>query len=458
MKNKQLYLTTKLLLCFSFVFISSSCKENYDDITGGQRHTESPTLLSSTPATNGSTSLFTEAVELNFDRNVTVVDLSKIIITGGTIVTGSSTADSTLILMLDAMEENTQYTLTIPKGAIKGVPGILNQEDIKLSFTTGAAPEITKTLVMPNASTQAQKVYNFLIDNYRKKILSGAVARVDWNTDEADRVFRWTGKYPSLNTFDYIHHYANWVDYSNTSVAENWWNNKGLVSAMWHWNVPVSEGSTDFGFYYTGKNGGSGETAFDISKAVQNGTYENTQVKKDINIIATHLLALQAKGIPVIWRPLHEGSGGWFWWGVKGPEAYKALWKMMFDAFKAKGLKNLIWVWTCQTGDNDWYPGDAYVDIIGADIYNNTDTNELYKQYWSTRKQYPTKMVALSECGNVAEIPAQWTANAKWSWFMPWYDYNATDTSVHGHATKEFWIKAFASDKVITRDQMPSLK
>ena len=37
----------------------------------------------------------------------------------------------------------------------------------------------------------------------------------------------------------------------------------------------------------------------------------------------------------------------------------------MFETFKSKGINNLIWVWTTETNDDTWYPGDEYVDIIG---------------------------------------------------------------------------------------------
>ncbi|GAB6009471.1 glycosyl hydrolase [Dysgonomonas reticulitermitis] len=451
MKIEQYKTTIKLLMLLSVSFVFLSCQDDYD-VTGEQKHTEPPVLISTDPASGGSISPFSDGVRLVFDREVTV-DLSKIQLPGA-VITGSSLSENTLTLAIDDMEDNTDYTLTIPKGTIKGVPGILNQEDIIVKFKAGAVPEITKTLVTQNASSQAQKVYNFLMEKYRSNIISGAMARVNWNTEEADRVYRWTGKYPALNTFDYVHHYASpasWIDYSNTTVVENWWNNNGLVSIMWHWNVPASEGSSEYAFYTDG-------TSFDVTKAVTDGTYENTQVKSDLNKIADYLLLLQAKNVPVIWRPLHEAAGGWFWWGAKGSDAYKKLWIMMFDTFKTKGINNLIWVWTTETGDESWYPGDTYVDIIGRDIYNNTDASSLYSEYRSIRKLHPNKMVTLSECGNVANIADQWNALAKWSWFMPWYDYDATDESVHMHATKEFWINAFNSDKVITRDMMPSLK
>lgn len=322
-------------------------------------------------------------------------------------------------------------------------------------------PDFISSLVTQNASNQSNKVFEFLKNNYQHKFVSGTMAKVDWNIDEAEQVYKWSGKYPAMNGFDYIHHVysstSGWIDYEDISVVENWWKKNGLVTIMWHWNVPVSENSTQYAFYYTGRGGGSSETSFDISKAVINGTYENAIVKADLDIIAGYLLLLKKKDIPVIWRPLHEAAGGWFWWGAKDPDSYKALWKLMFDTFAEKGLNNLIWVWTTETNDADWYPGDDYVDLIGRDIYYRSDAYDLAKEYKAIMEKYPTKIIALSECGNVAGIVHQWNAGASWSWYMPWYDYNGSDNS-HIHATKEFWTEALSSEKVITRDQMPDLK
>lgn len=67
------------------------------------------------------------------------------------------------------------------------------------------------------------------------------MANVAWNTDEAEQVNTWTGHYPALNTFDYMHiRYSgqNWIDYSDISPVTNWANAGGIVSCMWHWNVP----------------------------------------------------------------------------------------------------------------------------------------------------------------------------------------------------------------------------
>jgi len=325
-------------------------------------------------------------------------------------------------------------------------------------------PEIPEfsALVTVNPSPEAVNVYNFLKENFGKNIISGTMANVSWNTNEAQWVNKHTGAYPALNCFDYIHLHASpasWINYSNISVVEDWWEANGLVSIMWHWNVPVNEGSRTYAFYTSG-------TTFDIIKAVQAGTYENGIVIADLEKTANYLLLLKQKNIPILWRPLHEAAGRWFWWGAKGAEPLKALWQLMFETFEAKGLNNLIWVWTSEINDAAWYPGDQYVDIIGRDLYNDRNGTKAKSNYTSLKNNYPGKLIALSECGDVALVSNQWKAGATWSWFMPWYDYSRTvsvtgtdfDQTAHEHANINFWTNAFADPLVITRDKMPNLK
>jgi len=81
--------------------------------------------------------------------------------------------------------------------------------------------------------------------------------------------------------------------------------------------------------------------------------------------------------IPVIFRPWHENSGSWFWWGTGNatPEEYIALWKRTRSIFDNKGVNNVVWAYS---PDKDLtpeqyfltYPGDEYVDILGTDIYH----------------------------------------------------------------------------------------
>ena len=370
------------------------------------------------------------------------------------------------------LESYTDYLITISGISVLD---LANNYAPAYTFTFSTKPEtivdITPNLVVSNPSTQAVKVYNFLKENYGSRIISSTIANVSWNTNEAEWIYQHTGKYPAMHTFDYIHlHWspANWIDYLNTQVAEDWWNNNGIVSACWHWNVPTYQGSGD----YTAT---ASETTFNAENALTEGTWENEIFKDDLSKMAGYLKLLQEKSIPVVWRPLHEAAGNtyeynggtaWFWWGADGAEAYKSLWKYMFVYFESEGLNNLIWVWTTQTKDNDFYPGEDYVDIIGRDIYNTSDVLEITDQFQEVQETYPTKMVTLSECGSVAPISDQWNDGAKWSYFMPWYDYDRTNdinssafsSTEHASADANWWNDAFSQSYVITRDQMPSLK
>lgn len=330
--------------------------------------------------------------------------------------------------------------------------------------------ESSHSLCNPNPSKQAIKVFNYLYEIQGHKTLSATMANVNWNINEAEWVYKHTGKYPAINGFDYMHLYTspcNWIDYTNTTVVENWWKQRGLVSAAWHWNVPKTQGNTtEYAFYAPGKGQGQAETDFDAGKAIQEGSDEYKILMADLNQIAHCLQLLQKKKIPVLWRPLHEAAGGWFWWGAKGPKVYKALWTLMFKTFQEKGLNNLIWIWTSEGDDSDWYPGDEYVDIIGRDIYNQKEVSNLEFEYHRLTKNYPGKIVILSECGGVPKISEQWNAGAKWTCFMPWYDYERTNNTSetdfsmpeHNYADKEWWEDAWKQDFVVSRDELPSMK
>ncbi len=391
-------------------------------------------------------------VSFEFNQDVWLLDKSKIMVNSEN-TSSVAAVGKRILLNVDAGSQMT-YRITLAQGAIRSVAGVVSTNDYTASFTTLSAEE---------KSPEAVNVWNFLKENFGKKIISGTMANVNWNINEALWVYQQTGKWPAMNGFDYLHlkdSPTDWIDYSDISVVKDWWDNKGLVSAMWHWNVPTYEGSADYASY-------TEETTFDITKAVQEGTYENGVVKADLEKISSYLLLLKDANIPVIWRPLHEAAGGWFWWGAKDAESYKALWRMMYDTFFAKGLNNLIWVWTYEpAGGNDWYPGDAYVDLVGCDIYNNASATSVKERYDAMKQLYPDKLLTLSECGNVAAMSSQWEAGATWSWFMTWYDYNRTNDPAsaefqspeHEHGSKDWWLDILGKDYVMTRDDMPSLK
>lgn len=330
-------------------------------------------------------------------------------------------------------------------------------------------------------SPEAVKLLEYIKEIAGKQMLTGVMANVNWNLNEATWVYKHVGKWPAINGFDYLHFIYSqkdgWIDYENTTVVEQWWNDGGIVSAMWHWNVLANDGVN-----YTCTPGAQNDkthTNFDIRKIEDEHSAEYKQMVKDIDQIAGYLTLLRDKNIPVLWRPLHEAAGNyyffeewggtaWFWWGYHGAEPFKKLWRLMHDRFtKIHGLNNLIWVWTYEPkGYDDWYPGDDYVDITGSDLYNVKSSADMADRFQVMREHFGRYPVTLSECGSVAKISEQWNAGARWAYFMTWYDYNRTkdmtspdfNQTTHEHADIEWWRDVFNCPFTLSRDRLPNLK
>ena len=89
-----------------------------------------------------------------------------------------------------------------------------------------------------------------------------------------------------------------------------------------------------------------------VANVVMPGTWENTEAMAELSKVADALQYLNTNGVPVIWRPLHEISGGWFWWSyLNNPTNSAALYSMIYNYFtNVRHLNNLLWVWN--TGGN----------------------------------------------------------------------------------------------------------
>ena len=328
-----------------------------------------------------------------------------------------------------------------------------------------------------SATTKTKKLYSYLQSIYGTKILSGIMSNVNWNHDEADKVYKATGKYPAINCYDFIHIMSsakgNWIDYDNITPVTEWSDANGIVSLMWHFNVPKTEADASASNFNNLVTCTPSETTFRAANVFTDGSWENKWFYGQMDKVCEVLLKLQDAGVVALWRPFHEAAGNatlksgaswgrsWFWWGYDGADVYKKLWTTMFNYFQQKGIHNLIWVWTSQNyngdesqydADSDWYPGDGYVDIIGRDLYG-CDVSKQKTEFSQLQARYPGKMIALAECGTdaktgtaTADVQEAWSAGAKWSWFMPWYGGSMP--------TDSWWKNVVNEDAVITRDEV----
>ena len=562
-------LNIKWMLSLIAAFTFGSCDTDVDhDIPA----VDAPVLVSTTPESGAAKVKTGEiTIEVKYDKNIFFAtdNLSEIKFTGGELISADVLgASNILTVKVNVPGRETACSLSIPEGIVTG-PNQMPAPAVSVQFSTVA---LDKALVAAS-SAKAVKLYNYLLDNFETKTLSAMMANVAWNTEMSEKVYGWTGKYPAINCFDYVHlpasvAGADWINYGDITPVKDWSDKGGIVAAMWHWNVPkkaVGEASstqiwegetvmpgdwsgnvqmtddaakavfadaqvgqvirvavkdvaagaqgsfknsgwseiasgTDYfdisgdytlvitedvlkslqeggliigGHDYTAvavylENNGTAldpnkdyafykaDTEFDATNATVEGTWENKVFTEDLKNAAAYLKLLRDADIPVLWRPFHEAAGGWFWWG-KDAASFKSLWIAMFNYFKTEGLDNLIWVWTTEGNDADWYPGDQYVDIVGRDVYNK-ETADCVSEYTSIAENYGNKIVSLSECGTVGLISEQWASGARWSWFMPWYDGTNEDGSPVVHADEAWWKDAMSQEFVVSREELPSME
>ena len=155
----------------------------------------------------------------------------------------------------------------------------------------------------------------------------------------------------------------------------------GVNSISWHLRNPVS-----------GADSWNMETPGTVTEVVTVGTEANKKMVEWLGKTADFISNLKdstGNVIPVVFRPWHEHSGNWFWWGATActPEEYKELWKITRKVFDEKGVDNVVWAYSpdiIKTEEEymERYPGDEYVDIMGIDIYahNGEEGVEKYRE------------------------------------------------------------------------------
>ncbi len=221
-----------------------------------------------------------------------------------------------------------------------------------------------------------------------------------------------------------------------------------VISLLWHWNAPTglldTQGQRWFrGFY-------AKATSFDFEPALDPAHPDHALLLRDIDAIAEPLKRLDAAKVAVLWRPLHECEYGGFWWGTKGPDAFKKLWSLLFDRLtKHHQLHNLIWVHTSE--DPAWYPGDDLVDIVCVDAYPASSADALAARWEPMRKRFDgRKMIALGEFPGVANIPLMHRLGIFWAWSGSWKG----SLGPARRSTPEVIRSVYQSQEAITLDEL----
>ena len=327
--------------------------------------------------------------------------------------------------------------------------------------------------VTKNATASAKKLYNFLVNNFGKKTISGVMTGSMDNYTKGDvtqhedvkAVFTAGGKYPALVGTDLMnatgmHKDDSWYkQYTEKAVdvAKSTWKKGGIPAFTWHWRPGEEEE-----FYVKGAN--EKYTEFDFTEAFVKGTTSwdtlSTAYKAlvgDIDHVAGIFLELQQEGVAAIFRPLHESGGNWFWWSTHTGKQFAALYQLVYERMVFKnGVNNLIWDFNPKDAATmSWTPGETYYDILSVDIYNNANDHQSNSAAFIdlTNKGGTNKIISLSENGPIPDVDKMYDDGATWSWWMPWYE--SWSGGYVSQTAASVWQKNLADERIITLDKMP---
>lgn len=224
----------------------------------------------------------------------------------------------------------------------------------------------------------------------------------------------------------------------------------GIITISWHPRNPLT---TIEGGGNAGQKFPEG-TAWDVSdttvvKSILEGGVKHELFKVWMQRVSDFLAQLKTSNgqkIPIIFRPWHEHTGSWFWWGEKlcTAEEYKAMWDMLQDKLVMDGFSNLLWAYSpgmAATLDEqkylERYPGDERIQLMGIDGYQWGSKEEFVAQLDQNLAMLTKladkhgKIAALTECGlkNLTD-PSWWTSTLtpvldKYpiSYFLVWRNY-----------------------------------
>ena len=277
---------------------------------------------------------------------------------------------------------------------------------ISLVFMSVALSAVAEMDISP-VDTQATAQTRALFFNLRRvsceQVLFGhqhtTAYGVGWeNEDNRSDVKDVTGSFPAVYGWD-CNHQAG--DHDNKLIVEAF-ERGGINTMSWHMPNLVTGGSA--------WDNASGT----VAELLPGGRHHRLLLEQ-LDGFARYVSALHdAHGrlVPVIFRPWHEHTGGWFWWGSKSctPEEYVALWRFTVEYLRdKKNVHNLLWAYSPshvgitdeQEYETNRFPGYDYIDILGVDVYTNDDTEQMVKlcAVVSRLAEKHGKVAALTEFG-----------------------------------------------------------
>jgi len=323
----------------------------------------------------------------------------------------------------------------------------------------------------PDLIPEARRVLDYLVANRGKGILTG-ISRFGGGPPA---VLHKTGREPAISGTDIYGFHRKFGDQYHAVVkgvvehCRYWWHDKGgIVTLHYHWGLPGDPDGTAWGNKERNER-----VRIDLAKAVTPGTKEHRDVIGDLSVTADYLGQLADARVPVLWRPLHEIDGGWFWWTDREqPENTAKLYRLVFDYLvKQRGIHNLIWVYNAAHVTHAvkkdsplaehvayrkrFYPGDEYVDIASIDTYPNPTlgwgdpwADARGRAFALMQQVAPRKPLTVGEDHVLLNPDVAQKEGPDWLYCLAWFS----------DCKKDGWMRySFNHEHMLTLDELPLL-
>jgi mannan endo-1,4-beta-mannosidase len=249
-----------------------------------------------------------------------------------------------------------------------------------------------------------------------------------WYEKDRSDTKDFTGDYPAVTGFELGHlelgDERSLDSVSFTQIREQiraQYKRGGVITLSWHLNNPLTMNEPA-----TGRQHG---TAWDVSSkevvaSILPGGINHNLFNVWLNRLSEFLVSLKddsGKPIPVIFRPYHEHSGSFFWWGnnLCTDEQYIALWRYTVEFLRHNKVHNILYAYNTDRVTSlkqymSGYPGDDIIDMLSIDMY---DRGQQFGAELDNALSFVTaeaakrnKLTALSETGPRRGMQDWWSA------------------------------------------------
>jgi len=331
-----------------------------------------------------------------------------------------------------------------------------------------APPPYACEPVNPNATPEARALLKTLCGLTGKGTLTGQHNFPNQRNLDTNRIHEATGFYPAIWGSDFgfldgedkdaITHRDLMIEEAKKQYAAG-----SIIYLCWHMLRPTED--------EPGKSNPNGGTSDSWRGSVQARLTDEQWLEliasdsplhqrweKYMDTAAGYLKQLQDAHIPVLWRPMHENNGTFFWWGGRpGQYGTAMLFREVYNRMvNVHHLNNLIWVWN-QNGPApggefyNFFPGKNFCDVVSYDNYRTLDE----RYYYEIQAIADGKPIALGEVGTVP-APEIFKAQPNWVFYMTWAGGGGGGRGANADAAKEALKNAYSNPYLLKRgDPIP---